>query len=61
MKALIKTAVLKGAEKFGIVLKKEQFESVYQFCLGKDFFVSLSTGSGKSVIYAMLPFVCNHI
>jgi len=40
----LKTTVLKGAEKFGIVLKKEQFESVYQFCLGKDVFVSLLTG-----------------
>jgi len=43
MEALIKTAVLKGAEKFRIILKKEQFESIYQFCLGKVF-VSLPTG-----------------
>jgi len=56
-----KTAVLKGAKKFGIVLKNEQFESVYQFCLGKDVFVSLPTGNGKSMIYAMLPFIFNHI
>jgi len=61
MEAVIKTAVLKGAKKFGIVLKKEQFKSVYQFCLGKHVFVSLLTGNGKSVIYTMLPFVFNHI
>ena len=59
--ALIRTAVLKGAEKFGVVLRKEQFESIYQFCLGKDVFVSLPTGYGKSLIYAMLPFVFNQI
>jgi len=61
MEALIKTAVLKSAEKFGIVLKKKQFESVYQFCLGKDVLVSLPTGNGKSVIYVKLPFIFNHI
>jgi len=61
MEALTKTAIVKGAEKFGIVLKNEQFEAVYQFCLSKDVFVSLPTGYGKSVIYAILPFIFNHI
>jgi len=37
IEVLIKTAVSKGAEKFRIVLKKEQFESVYQFYLSKMF------------------------
>jgi len=61
MEALTKTAIVKGAEKLGIVLKKEQFQAIYQFCLGKDVFVSLPTGYGKSMIYAILPFVFNHI
>jgi len=61
MVVLIKTAVLKGAEKFGTVLKKEQFKSIYQFCFGKDIFVSLLTVYGKSVKYAVLPFIFNHI
>jgi len=52
-----KTAVLKSAEKFRIVLKKEQFESIYQFCLGKTVFVSLPTGYSRSIICTMLPFI----
>jgi len=43
------------------ILKKEQFESVYQFYRDKDIFASLPTGNFKSVIYAMLPFIFNHI
>ena len=36
---------------------KEQLEAVGQFVTGRDVFVSLPTGSGKSVCYACLPLV----
>ena len=61
MEALVNTAILKGAEKLGVVLKEKQLESIKQFCLGKDVFVSLPTGYGKSIIYAILPSAFNHI
>ena len=38
-------------------LKKKQVEDVIAFIEGNDVFVCLSTGYGKSVIYALLPSV----
>ena len=58
---LINTAILKGAEKLGVTLKDKQYESIKHFCRGKDVFVSLPTGYGKSIIYVILPLVFNHI
>ena len=40
---------------FGYSLKPKQFEAVLTFMSGKDTFVSLPTGYGKSAIYAILP------
>ena len=40
-----------------IYLTKEQLYAVEQFVSGRDVFVSLPTGSGKSVCYACLPLV----
>ena len=37
------------------VLKCEQKEAILAFLQGNDVFVSLPTGYGKSVIYAILP------
>jgi len=34
---------------------EEQFEAMYDFIQGRDIFVSLPTGSGKSLCHAVLP------
>ena len=38
-------------------LKNEQKEALHAFVSGKDVFVSLPTGYGKSLCYALLPSV----
>ena len=45
------SAKLLGFEK----LKDKQMEAVKAFVSGSDVFVSLATGYGKSVIYAVFP------
>ena len=42
-------------------LKEKQQEAVMSFLDGKDTFVSLPTGYGKSLIYALLPFAFDRI
>lgn len=42
-------------------LKSKQFGAVNSFVAGNDTFVSLPTVYGKSVIYAILPLVFDHI
>ena len=51
--------VIEGAAKdIGICeLKKEQKKAVYLFVGGKDVFISLPTGYGKSICFALLPLV----
>jgi bloom syndrome protein len=44
-------------EDLGFNLKEKQLEAVLSFLNGKDVFVSLPTGYGKSIIYAILPLV----
>ena len=36
-------------------LKEKQAEAVYEILSGRDVFVALPTGYGKSIIYAILP------
>ena len=36
-------------------LKPKQFEAIEGIISGKDVFVALPTGYGKSIIYALLP------
>jgi ATP-dependent DNA helicase RecQ len=42
-------------------LKDEQKKALHSFVSGKDVFVSLPTGYGKSLCYALLPIVFNKI
>lgn len=55
----IDDAVTQSAAKLGIELKEKQREALLAFCEGKDVFVSLPTGYGKSIIFALLPMVFN--
>ena len=50
------TALKKVMERMDLQeLKPKQIESIETFVSGKDTFVSLPTGYGKSVIFAILP------
>jgi len=42
-------------------LRLKQLEVVSSFCSGRDMFVSLPTGYGKSITYATLPLVFDKI
>ena len=49
-------AVSAASKKLGYVkLKPEQKSVIEEFLKGRDVFVSLPTGSGKSLCYAILP------
>ena len=52
-----KECILQAATRFNITLKDKQFDAIKAFLSGKDVFVSLPTGYGKSLIYALLPIV----
>lgn len=49
--AIIESAKILGIKQF----KQKQVAAIESFLGGKDTFVSLPTGYGKSVIYAALP------
>ena len=58
----VSALVTKVAESLGFpFLKAEQQEAITQFVLGKDVFVSLPTGFGKSLCYTLLPLVFDHL
>ena len=42
-------------------LKEEQLLAIDEFVSGKDVFVSLPTGFGKSLIYGLLPAVYDRV
>ena len=51
-------AILSSAKELGYdCLKPKQLEVLSEFVSGKDVFVCLPTGSGKSLCYALLPLV----
>ena len=61
-KGVIQVASEVAANEIGIAsLKAKQLEAITSFVAGQDTFVSLSTGYGKSVIYALLPLVFDRI
>ena len=50
------------ARRFGLdKLKQKQKDAIMSFVQGRDVFVSLPTGYGKSIIYAALPFIFDSI
>ena len=55
-------AISEGLQKLGLEsLKEKQREAIVCFLKSKDTFVCLPTGYGKSVIYALLPYVFDHL
>lgn len=58
----IEAAIDHAAEAVAVaILKPLQREAIRTFLPGKDVFVSLSTGYGKSLCYALLPLVFDHL
>lgn len=53
----VMTAILEVGASMGFVLKEKQIEAIDSFVKGKDVFVSLPTGYGKSIIYVSLRLV----
>ena len=56
-------AVLYGLLRIGkpeITLKAQQLETIRHMYEGKDVFLWLPTGFGKSMCYEVLPFVMDH-
>lgn len=47
--------IARAAESLGYSLKEEQKRSIEHFVTGRDVFVSLPTGFGKSLCYILLP------
>ena len=55
---LINAAIERPVTEAGLEkLKAEQVQVIHQFVSGKDIFMSLPTGYGKSLCYALLPLV----
>lgn len=53
---MVKEAALAAARSLGVPpLKEKQMEALISFASGKDTFVSLPTGYGKSIIYGLIP------
>ena len=54
------TVICAVARHFGYPrLRTSQLKAIVAFCQGKDVFVSLPTGFGKTLIYALLPALFN--
>ena len=58
---VISEAIATAAKDYDVVLKDKQKEAVEVFMKGNDTFVSLPTGYGKSIIYAILPLAFDHL
>ena len=61
IEAKLSVAISSSLEVLGFKeLKPKQKEVLEKFVGGKDIFVSVPTGSGKSLCYWILPLVYNH-
>ena len=59
---LFASAVDRVCRKFNIEnLKEQQSTALYEFLCGKDVFVNLPTGYGKSLIFQMAPLVAREL
>ena len=50
-----------ASRQIGLHLTDKQVEAIQSFLSGNDVFVSLPTGYGKSIIYAILPLIYDRI
>ena len=57
MTATTESGKLLGYDK----LKTKQLEAIFVFLKGNNVFVSLPTGYGKSIIYAILPYAFDNL
>ena len=58
----IEESILHAARRLGYHdLREHQLNAAKKFLQGNDVFVSLPTGNGKSLIYAVLPFAFDHL
>ena len=57
----LQEAIEDVSRQVGLCLKEKQFEAILNFVSGRDVFVSLPTGYGKSIIYAILPRIFDKI
>ena len=56
------TAVRFAMDQLGVsTLKDKQKEAIHNFVRGRDCFVILPMGYGKTLCYALLPFVFDHL
>ena len=61
-KLALSVLVREAASRLGFAnVKPQQMEAILAFCQGKDVFVSLPTGFGKTLIFAVLPSLFNTI
>ena len=62
MRMDVMTAVTESGKLLGYdKLKTKQLEAISAFVTGNDVFVSLPTGYGKSIIYAVLPYAFDNL
>ena len=57
----IELAVESAAKRLGYKLRERQREVVVSFVRGRDVFVCMPTGSGKSLCYSVLPWTFDHL
>ena len=58
----IEEVVLRAVQRLGFAdLRPQQMEAIKTFMQGKDVFVSLPTGYGKSLIYSVLPYAYDEL